>query len=303
MPRGPGAVAWLTDIRAFLQLDAQSGHAANTGWQQILSQAYPEWADEPLEQMLSFLVQRVKENRSGCQHLAPTQVIEFWAGSGNLTCEHVKLGLTCSRFDTVYSLQHDCTTSTGLRLWLEELCRTADSSLTWMGTTCSSFVPLCVSQSKRRRENGFRGDETRPFVQSGNEQMCVASLVFFLSWLMGNSPMLEQPMSSVMPKLQPLALVLQFTGAARTVTWLGHFGGDSPKPLQLWHSNAAYQELGRRRPHGAHAASLGFLTTRKGRKFSGRPILLKQSQEYPSAFGAAVATVTFAVLEQATRTV
>ncbi len=222
-----------------------------------------------------------------------TQMIEYWAGTGNLTREHINLGLRCSRFDVLYGEEHRCTSPSGLRLWLEELCQTSALSLIWMATQCSSFVPLCLAQSQRRPENGYRGDETRAFVRSGNRQTWVASLVFFLSWLLGNSLVLEQPLQSVMPLMQPLKLVLEFTDAKRTLTWLGQFAARFPKPLQLWHCHEVY----RQHPNSALRARLSSLTTRQGRRYSGRSRQLKQSQEYTHEFAVAVAALTASALE------
>ena len=292
---GTDVFVTLTDIRAFLSCDDKVGGIAAKGWHEILSLAYPEWADEPVEQMLLFLVLRCKTYRRTNPETS-LQMIEYWAGTGNLTQQHINLGIRSSRFDTKYSEQHDCTSPMGLRLWLEELCRTAELSLTWLGTTCSSFVALCLAQSQRKESNGYRGDETRAFVRVGNQQMLVASLLFFLSSAMGNLPMLEQPSQSVLPLLEPLAGVLKFTAAVRTITWMGSFAGESPKPLQLWHIHSVYRQLRRPRPGGALRAGLSALTTRRGQQFSGKPRMLKRSQAYTPEFAAAVSALTATVL-------
>ncbi len=133
-----------------------------------------------------------------------------------------------------------------------------------MGTPCSSFVTLCLAQSNRRAENGYRGDESRKFVREGNAQMMVASLLFMVSWWLGGLPVLEQPASSVLPLLQPLALVLKFVDAKRTNTWLGQFGAEASKPLQLWHCHPAYSQLRRRRPAGGLRSTLTCLVSKEG---------------------------------------
>lgn len=236
-----------------------------------------------------FLVWKCHTHRAG-NSCHSAECIEYWAGLANLTLEHVRKGLCCKRFDKEYSPMHDCTHPRGLRLWLEELCCSAANCLVWNGTTCSSFVALCLHQSKRRPENNFMGDESRRFVQQGNAQMRVVSLIFFVASLLGNRVVLEQPGSSCLPKIEPLRTVLEFTQSQRTFTWLGRYGSPTPKPLQLWHTCPAYRGLRRKRPRGC----FGTLTVRQGKRFSGKAKCLKASQAYPVAFARKVADITVA---------
>ena len=276
------------EIRAFLQLDLKSGGKAARHWFQLLAAAFPELAGETLENMLLFLVWRCYAHRQSGE--AGTECIEFWAGLANLTLEHLRQGLTCRRFDKEYSSTHDCLQPHGLRLWLDELCRSAPECLVWNGTQCSSFVGLCRHQSKRRASNGHLGNESRRFVQQGNAQMRVLSLILFLSFVLGNKAVLEQPSSSCLPSIEPLRSVLKFTQSTSTTTWLGRFGGATPKPIQLWHSCPAYARLRRKRPLGC----FGRLTVSKGRRYSGKHKKLKESQAYPLAFAREVARITVA---------
>ena len=282
------------DIRGFLARAQSSGFRAQERWADLLGESFPEWRGKPLEAQLLSLVKRCHDLRrpcsdAGCQRV---QMIEYWAGSGNLTRAHIDIGLRCMRFDIDYSPSHDCTSSQGLRLWIEGLCRTEVGSIIWCGTQCSSFLLICLAQSQRKQANGFVGDESREFVRRGNAQMYVVSLLFFLAWLLKDAAVLEQPTQSVLPLLQPLAAVLEFVSAVRTVTWLGQFGGCSPKPLQLWHTSPSYAALRRTRPDGKMRASLQTLTKRDGQKYSGKAKKMKQSQEYPRSFAEAVAAMT-----------
>ena len=166
-----------------------------------------------------------------------------------------------------------------------ELRCTAYGTLCWLGTQGSSFVKICVSQSQRRADNGFVGDETKEFVRDGNHQQLVASLIIFVSWCIGGRPVLEQPVSSVLPLISPMKEVLAFVGARRTVTWLGQFGGATPKPIQLWHCDPVHGKLRRRRP----SRTLDTLVKRWGKRFRGKSGPMKKSQKYPHIFGQAVA--------------
>ena len=66
------------------------------------------------------------------------------------------------------------------------------------------------------------------------------------------------------------------------------------KPLQLWHVEPAYGALRRAYPI-KFAAKIG-LVKRHGKRFTGKKGILKASQAYTPAFGAAVAAITDRVL-------
>lgn len=283
----------MADIRGLLARPC--GHMMAEAWGTLYHGAYPELVCASVEEMLLWTVLRTlrfrqsrlqqrSDNSPGLTHL-----IEFWAGVGNLTKEHVRLGLTCRRFDMAYSSLHDCTTGPGLRLWIEELTRMAPGGLIWNGTQCSSFVMLSRSKSKRREENGYYGDESRLFVRKGNEQMKVLSLIIAIAALVGVDWVVEQPTSSVLPVMQPLEDVIAFSGGFKVTTWLGAFGAESPKPVQLWCSSQRFKALARPRPRGV--ARVELVDKLAAGRFRGRKGALKCSQTYPSAFGAAVAAL------------
>ena len=181
------------EIRAFLRLDLDSGGAAAREWAPLLAAAFPERAGETVESTLLFLVRRCYAHRQSGE--PGTECIEYWAGLGNLTLEHLRHGLTCRRFDKAYHSTHDCLTPHGLRLWLDELCRYALGRLVWNGKRCSSFVGLCRHQSQRRGSNSYLGDESREFVRQGNAQTRALSLIVFLSCALSNKAVVEQPSS------------------------------------------------------------------------------------------------------------
>ena len=114
------------------------------------------------------------------------------------------------------------------------------------------------------------------FVIKGNKQMVFTSLLIFVAWLLQNSPVLEQPLNSVMVKAEPMRIAMEMIGSIKTVTYLGAFKGDTMKPLQLWHAEAAYGALRRQRP--LRFQRCVELVKKKGKRFSGVSRLLKASQ-------------------------
>ncbi len=281
----------LTSIREFLSQDASDGGVAGRRWPDLMKGAYPEWAFAPLDRSLACLVRRCLAHRGDPGNYRQVQSIEYWSGAAHITLAMVKANQECSRFDKTYTPAHDCLTPMGLRLWMEELCCSSEQCLVWLATQCSSFVALCKAQSQRRSDNQWLGNEGRDFVRVGNQQMLVASLLYFVSFLLSNLVVLEQPVNSVMPRAQPMAGVLQYCGATRTVTWLGKFGASTPKPLQLFHGHPGFGQLKRSRP----TSEMETLTTRRGQQFTGKRIALQESQEYPPEFGMAVSDVVAAI--------
>lgn len=279
-----------TDVRGFLQ--TPFGDAAAKAWGELLHRAFPEFARASvgLENMLVLLVLHRRTCLASTQ-ARPFDFVEYWAGSGVLTKECVRLGLNCCRLDRVYSRDHDCSLASGVRLWLQVLCRVREGGAIWCGTQCSSFLLICLSKSKRRQDNGYFGDVQRQFVQDGNHQMIVTSLLAFVARLLfGLDFILEQPMQSVLPRMQPLRAVLEFLGAVKCSTWLGQFGGESPKPLRLCHTSRKFARLARKRPTVGLAS--GRLVTRlPGNRFRGASAALKRSQVYPQEFAVAVASL------------
>ena len=89
-------------------------------------------------------------------------------------------------------------------------------------------------------------------------------------------PVLEQPVTSAMPKCEPLKSVLQCIGAQKHTTWLGAFGGESPKPLQLWCARGL-SALQRPKPSGLESLCD---TNEQTGSYSGRRKALKISQTY-----------------------
>ncbi len=319
-------------IRAFLAQDMSRDGFANAEWSGLLMRAYPplgpqegclgvepsasvegaareDLSPEPqaasrgttnigLEKMLLLLVMRCWRNRAtqGFEDNVAIHMVEYFAGAAGLTLEHIRQGLRASRFDVSYSPLHNCLTAQGVRHWTDELAMTCAKALCWFGTQCSSWVVMCRKQSQRVEQNGFRGNTSRHFVQVGNQHMVLTSMLYFVSHVLGNEPVLEQPLNSCMPRARPLETVLKFCGASRCNTWLGAYGGETAKPLQLWHCAKEFASL--KRKLDCRFKPRFSLVSRKGRRFSGKKGVMKASQTYTTEFGAAVARCTVRLMQQ-----
>ena len=288
----PSTMAKITD---FLAKDMVEGGQASAAWSAVLTAAFPEFQGSPLSTMLASLVARTLRNRESHTKLL-RKSIEFFAGRARLTYAHLERELqACTRWDMEYGSDHDVNTPLGLRNWLNDLSLADEEALIWLGTRCSSWLQMCVKGSRRCRRNGFMGDSSKDWVQEGNMQMQSSALIYFLAWLTRCAPVLEQPVQSMMPKTNIFAAVLTFTNAIRTQTWHGAFGGESCKPLQLWHVDPQYAGLRRGKPKETKTTLARQTVTKSGRKgYSGKRQEMKESQAYTLEFGRAVAAITYA---------
>ena len=86
---------------------------------------------------------------------------------------------------------------------------------------------LADSPSLRRSEDTWWGEQSRAWVQRGDDLMCRTALVLLLVFLVGGHYILEEPASSAMSSRSPLHDVLWATNAASVTTSLNAFGAPS----------------------------------------------------------------------------
>ena len=193
--------------------------------------------------------------------------------------------------DIVYHRDHNMRTHKGLRTWIDCISETKPGAMCWFGTRCSSFVGICRRHHQRCEANGFWGDRRLPFVKEGNIMIVVTALAMLFAFFCDSSPVLEQPTTSVMPKLDVMHCVLTTIGSRKTLVWHGAYSGTSPKPLQLW-SHHDLSMVARNKPRGLTGTLHTSVIKPSGKVvYSGNKKALKASQAYCLAFGKAVASV------------
>ena len=278
------------EIERFLHRDAECNKGmASEAWHPILAAAFPELKEWRLADMLLGLCLRAwKHRKAGYSYL---DMVEFFAGSGNLTKEFMRRKKNCVALDKLYGEHHDVLYPQKIRLWVDALSNTVCDSLNWFGTRCSSFVMLCAAQAKRKEENQFWGDTSRLFIVEGNHLCNVTSLLFFISYLLMNVPCLEQPADSLLAKVSTMQLVLGFTKVCSARTYGAAFGGETRKPWMIWSTSRHVASLERAQPDAfACGAALVTRNPETG-SFTGIKDALHVSEWYPPAFGAAVANM------------
>ena len=117
----------------------------------------------------------------------------------------------------------------------------------------------------------------------------ISCLVCVVAFLIGCYPTLEQPISSTMVKLPSFSSLFSFQqfNFERTLTWMGAFGGKSPKVVQVWHCGI-FHGLNRPRPVMANARELA---TKNGDQFTGIKDALVESGHCTFQFGQNVANL------------
>ena len=227
-------------------------------------------------------------------------MIEFFAGSGQMALQHLIIGCHVAAFDNKYksSLTHDCLSPIGLGLWGDALTATHPGAVTWFGTKCSPYLNICFANHKRSARNEYFGDQSISWVVKSNEVQATTALLYFLSTLLNNNPMLEQPAESAMPKMYPMCTVLKFTGAIKTSVSLKKFGATSLKPLQIWHIDEAYTQIPSEEgqvllPPEMMEPLANYYVDKNGKKrYNGKKRRMEQSEFYPAAFCAKVARIS-----------
>ena len=139
--------------------------------------------------------------------------------------------------------------------------------------------------------NGTGRTASRPAGKASVERVAQANLqvenfcvLAALAWLRGCDWVVENPSSTVIHKFKPLDRLMAWTGSSTTRTYMGAFGSEHCKPLQLWSSWNGIQTMKRKKPLGCKP-----LARRKGKSVTGLRGDLTRSAAYTKAFGQAFA--------------
>lgn len=259
-----------------------------------LTASFPEWRNETLANIMCKLVAlTVKHRKEAGQHgpaaHSTLDVVEYWSGVGTISKNCIKRGLATKSFDKLYHSLHDAHKPGGFRLWVLTMTYVKQFGFAWLAPTCSSWIWLTRSQTKRSSANPM-GCEGHYLTRDGNASVVRVLILLTLSILIDVEACVEQPLSSLMPKVPAFARVLQTEGRwrawERTFTWLGAFGGLSHKPT-VFLSNASWVKgLRRKKQHGQPMLRL---VTKKGKKVTGICHRLAHSAGYPEQLGETVA--------------
>lgn len=180
--------------------------------------------------------------------------------------------------DINYGPYGDILSDGGFRVWILLILLSKDNADHWFAPVCSSWSFMCVSQHHRQLDPW--GDKTVSWVNDGNSQNIRVCFLSLLSWLIGHRWHIEQPLDSYFFKTPCWERLLGLVGSVKLVTYLGAFGADAAKALQLWSSEPhCLDPLRRSRP-----ANMQKLTTLSKRGSITGNALMPLSQHYPDNF-------------------
>ena len=141
-------------------------------------------------------------------------VAEIFSGKGTVAGAARRVGLTAVEFDIKRlpgitdsghpATTEDILTKTGFLRACTLVGRVKEGGLVHFAPVCSSWLWLCLSQTKRQRSSRYGGDLQSKLVQEGNSIADAAAVLFKLAHSRGVSVTLENPARSFMFQYGPL---------------------------------------------------------------------------------------------------
>jgi len=170
----------------------------------------------------------------------------------------------------------------------------------WLAVVCSSWVWVSRSSTKRSFVKPM-GEESHVSVKQSNVMVSRATILIYICEALSLLWFLEQPSTSLMILHKRFQELLKFLSSKKkkvwsTRVWLGLFGAESPKPLNIYSNEPCVAHLNKHQTQ-VHLPPSGqdvMYTRNENGKMTGVPDMLKASQTYTPGFGRAVATVVMA---------
>ena len=233
--------------------------------------------------MLAFLVSN--DLLRGCPDL---DNVDFYAGMKAVSMTWIENSYESATYELLDDpeRQHFCK-GIGMLFALMLIMRMKIGALSSWGTVCSSWIFVSSSVTKRTTEN-ILGDPSCKGVTDGNLQVSRMALLWELIKVRKGIMWLEQPGSSRMHLHPRLHQFMQRNPTYECHTWMGCFGGETPKPTVL-RSNRWYVTKMKRKMTEELRKSLCTTCTRTVHPVTGRleatgGKLLKESQVYPKQY-------------------
>ena len=233
--------------------------------------------------MLAFLVSN--DLLRGCPDL---DNVDFYAGMKAVSMTWIENSYESATYELLDDPERQNVCSgIGMLFALMLIMRMKIGALSSWGTVCSSWIFVSSSVTKRTTEN-ILGDPSCKGVTDGNLQVSRMALLWELIKVRKGIMWLEQPGSSRMHLHPRLHQFMQRNPTYECRTWMGCFGGETPKPTVL-RSNRWYVTKMKRKMTEELRKSLCTTCTRTVHPVTGRleatgGKLLKESQVYPKQY-------------------
>ena len=221
--------------------------------------------------------------------------VEWFAGVSNIHKAMLELGLRSVAVDIKKDpIHHNYTEKRGILYAVQITRRLRRRGGQHLATVCSSWIWANRETSKRYESLPLGVAPWSPNVANANQMVSLCAMMWLWCWCAGCSTILEQPLGSLMglhPRILQLKRVIG--SFVHVTTHMGAFGGDCPKPTNLY-SDSSYVHKLVRSPTQADRARFAELDreimTRcpiTGALSGGRD--MKASQAYPVEYGRVVA--------------
>jgi hypothetical protein len=219
--------------------------------------------------------------------------VEFFAGVKTWSGELQKRGLNVYSFEILDDKIHgDFLGDLGFINALGVILRCKPGAILHWATVCSSWVTINRGTSGRGVSNPL-GNVDRLYVRDANTMVSRMCLCILFGVCLNLDWILEQPLSSIMtshPRFQVL-LNMSELGAIKHImevhTWMGSFGGFSPKPTMLVGTPVWLSRLARTLPWADRARFKNtelteyYFNSAGTKKFHGRSLVQTKVQPTP----------------------
>jgi hypothetical protein len=177
--------------------------------------------------------------------------------------------------------QDDLTTREGFFKAERKVLQVKRKGLVLAGPPCSLFVWLSSMHHRRNAANPW-GNEKYSRVLASNVVASNVCLLLLLCSMRGVAYLMEQPLSSWLPKPPIFQQVFAWSAAARVVTNMKQFGHVNMKPTVLWSNMGSVAML--KGPARTRKKAPLLPYRRKSGYTRGRPLQLRRSAMYPLRF-------------------
>ena len=211
-----------------------------------------------------------------------------------------------AKYDLIeHGIWNNILTSEGFIAAVQLARRLKFHSLSSFATVCSTWIWVCRGSTRRSQEEPLGAEPRSQCVTDANWMVARVTMIWMLIVASGGFFLLEQPGSSLMclhPRVNAFALALEKCGQSfhHISTWMGMFGGETPKRTRLWSNSHHVTMLKRKLKKDLFTKST--TCTRDPIRaaaglssINGNGKTLHETQAYPEGYGHAVADMYEAI--------
>ena len=224
--------------------------------------------------------------------------VEYFAGVSSVYRGAVARGFPSAKCDIIFEPHlHDIMSVSGFIYAIQLARRQCAGALSHFATVCSTWVWICRASTKRSVLEPLSPFPWSDCVANANNMVARMSLLLMICMGLDAIWVLEQPSSSLMclhPRMVQLKKAMEHLGGPskrswwHTHTWMGMYGGRTPKATRLWSNSELVLRLHRTLDRSLHFEPEVTASVASDGSVTGNRDEMKESQAYPDAYGVAV---------------